>query len=260
MPFPRRLSLAAAFVALSGGLALGLMPEDAIVEQFDTLDREQWTVSDGWSNGSHQGCTWSKEMVEVEGGILRLKLGEMPATPTGIGCAEVQWRGKRQYGLYEVRMRTAAGKGLVSAFFTYTGPAFDGPHDEIDIEHLGKSPRKVQLNYYTDGEGGHEKMARLPRAGNEAFVTYGFLWEPEKITWFIEGEKVHEATGDDIPVAPGRIMLSLWNGTGQVDDWLGPFDAAGMPHVMEVDWMAYTPPGKTCLIEGSVSCKPDFSW
>ena len=43
----------------------------------------------------------------------------------------------------------------------YTGPSDDDPWDEIDFEFLGYDTTKVQLNYYTDGVGGHEYMLDL---------------------------------------------------------------------------------------------------
>ena len=38
------------------------------------------------------------------------------------------------YGRYEVVMTAAKGNGIISSFFTYTGPYFGDPHDEIDFE------------------------------------------------------------------------------------------------------------------------------
>lgn len=46
--------------------------------------------------------------------------------------------------------------GVDTGFFMYTGPSDNDPWDEIDFEFLGYDTTKVQLNYYTDGVGGHE--------------------------------------------------------------------------------------------------------
>lgn len=234
--------------------------EAPLIEHFDTLDRSVWMVSHGWSNGSHQGCTWSRSQVAVADGVLRMSLSRSPEDPNRMLCAELQSREKRHYGLYEVRMRPVAGGGMVSAFFTYTGPHANDPHDEIDFEFLGKSPWKVQLNYYTGGVGDHEAMIGLPAAGPDRFAVYSFLWEPDRIAWFIDGRLVHEVTGPDMPVTAGKLYLSLWNGTSQVRDWLATFVAPSEPMVMEVDWVAFSPPGSSCLVEGSVSCDPAFAW
>ena len=40
-------------------------------------------------------------------------------------------------------MQPGRGSGLVTALFTYTGPYAGDPHDEIDIEFLGKDLTKI---------------------------------------------------------------------------------------------------------------------
>ena len=58
--------------------------------------------------------------------------------------------------MYEVRMRAAAATpGVVSAFFTFMRP----PHDELDIEFVGKHPKQVQLNYFVNGAPSVERTS-----------------------------------------------------------------------------------------------------
>src|SRR6056297_2922029 len=66
--------------------------------------------------------------------------------------AEVQRSRRTHFGHYEVVMRAARGHGVISSFFTYTGPYFGDPHEEIDFEFLGRDPTKVWLNRFYDGE------------------------------------------------------------------------------------------------------------
>src|SRR3546814_5746693 len=68
----------------------------------------------------------------------------------------------------------------------------DLPHDEIDFEFLGKSPRQVQVNYYTAGKGGHETMIDLGFDASEDFHTYAFEWRPDSIRWFRSEEHMSE--------------------------------------------------------------------
>ena len=115
------------------------------------------------------------------------------------------------YGTYQTRMRTAAGSGLNTNFFTYIGPAVTPGErwDEIDFEFLGKNPRTVQLNYYVDGKGGHEKIVNLGFDASEGFHNYSFVWSPLKIKWYVDGKLVHETakgeaaeqSGADLPPA-----------------------------------------------------------
>lgn len=126
------------------------------------------------------------------------------------------------YGMYEVVMKPIKNDGVVSSFFTYTGPTDNNPWDEIDIEFLGKDTTKVQFNYYTNGKGNHEYLYDLGFDASEDFHTYGFDWQEGKITWYVDGEAVYSAE-KNIPTTPGKIMMNVWPGTG-VDGWLKAYD------------------------------------
>lgn len=258
-------------LALAWGLATGTVAADAqtgsgqsdacasAFDDFDTLDRERWRVSDGWTNGAYHGCIWSADQAVVRDGTLRLGLEERPEATTASGetrdyvCAEIQSKRRFGYGLYEARMKTAAGSGLNSAFFTYIGPVHGEAHDEIDFEFLGKSPESVQLNYYVDGEGGNEKHVALPQNASEDFAHYAFEWLPDRLRWFVNGELVHEVQGGELPDTPSYAYFMLWNGSPQLKEWLGQFDYSG-PVVAEIDWFGYTPPGERCAFEQSMTC------
>ena len=101
--------------------------------------------------------TWRKENCTFENGRMQLiidkdkKDGSVPYSG-----AEYRSKDFYGYGRYEVRMKAIKNDGVVSSFFTYTGPSDNNPWDEIDIEILGKDTTKVQFNYFTDSKGNHE--------------------------------------------------------------------------------------------------------
>jgi endo-1,3-1,4-beta-glycanase ExoK len=239
--------------------------EDAIVigssfvEKFSEFDSTRWYVSDGWSNGAYQGCTWSKRNVKFETGAVELLLTSNPTPERPFRCAELQTRQFFGYGTYEVRMRAAAAPGLVTAFFTYTGPPHGSrPHDEIDFEFLGKDRGSVQLNYYVDGVGKHEHYAALGFDGAQEVNDYAFEWLPHALRWFINGRLVHEVTarpGEVLPSRPGKIYLSIWNGAGQdTVAWLGAFEFPGKPLVARYELVAFTAAGMPCQFPTSIVC------
>lgn len=78
-----------------------------------------------------------------------------------------EWRSKERfgYGLYQVNMKPIKNPGVVSSFFTYTGPSEGKPWDEIDIEFLGKDTTKVQFNYFTNGRGQKDEHVHLHNLG-----------------------------------------------------------------------------------------------
>jgi len=178
---------------------------------------------------------------------LTLDNAPCPAGCSGEPFAAGEYRSNQTYGYgrYEVRMKAAAGSGLVTSFFTYTGPSErpPTPWDEIDIEILGKDPSKLQTNYFTSGVGGHESTLDLGFDASLAFHTYAFEWSRTQIAWYVDGVLRHVENGarGPLPTTPGRVMMNLWTGEG-VDSWLGPFSYT-TPVYARYDYVRIVPAG-----------------
>ena len=225
----------------------------SFVEEFDQLDKKVWYVSDGWSNGAHQNCTWSEKQVAVRDGRLELSFDAVPTGDRDYACGEIQTRKRYGYGTYEVRMKSATGSGLNSAFFTYIGPTDKKPHDEIDFEVLGKNSSRVQLNQYVAGKGGNEKLVEVAGGADKDFKDYAFVWEKTRLRYYVNGALVHEVTDPQkLPNNAQKIFLSLW-GTDTLSDWMGPFSFSG-PARLAVERVAFTAEGDACQFAGSVAC------
>lgn len=205
-------------------------------QEFKAHTPGTWEKSTGYTNGDPFDCFWSGENISFNGKEMELKLSKDP-TGKKLG-AEYKTSATYHYGRYEVRMKAAKNSGIVSSFFTYTGPSFGTPWDEIDFEVLGKDTTKVQLNYYTNGTGGHEVMIDLGFDASEEYHNYAFEWRKESIKWYVDDKLVHTATAN-LPVTPGKIMMNLWNGKG-VDSWLGAYDGT-VPLTAKYEWMKFTP-------------------
>ena len=180
-----------------------------------------FSISAGWSNGDPFNCSWSEDNVTFNDGKMQLTIDSMGDSEAYRG-GEYRSKENYGYGLYEVSMKAIKNDGVVSSFFTYTGPSEDNPWDEIDVEVLGKDTTKVQFNYYTNGVGKHEYMYDLGFDASEDFHTYAFEWKEDSITWYVDGKEAYKAT-ENLPVTPGKIMMNAWNGIG-VDSWLKAFD------------------------------------
>ena len=198
-------------------------------------------ASDGWSNGSMFNVTWRADNVTFNDGRMQLVIDNDKKPKGGVPYSGGEFRSKDfyGYGLYEVSMKAIKNDGVVSSFFTYTGPSDSNPWDEIDVEILGKDTTQVQFNYFTDSKGGHEYMHELGFDASESFHVYGFEWKEDSITWYVDGEAVHTAE-KKIPVTPGKIMMNAWCGTG-VDGWLNAFNDANVPLKAEYEWVRFTP-------------------
>ena len=260
MTKPIRKTLATLAV-LAASLPVATLAQEAntgtsFVENFDKINRKIWYVSDGWDNGAHQNCTWSKKQVAVQNGVLELTFEQRKAGKRDYACGEIQTLKRFGYGTYEARIKTAEGSGLNSAFFTYIGPTDKKPHDEIDFEVLGKNTNQVQLNQYISGKGGNEKLVPVAGGADKGFNDYAFIWEEDRLRYFVNGELVQEVTDKSkIPPNAQKIFLSLW-GSNNLQSWMGPFSYVGATN-MSIDRLAFTALGEECKFPESVLCKLD---
>nr|WP_084543370.1 family 16 glycosylhydrolase [Gracilibacillus kekensis] len=207
---------------------------------FDSHDGQNWQISDGWRNDDpFFGCHWSANRVNFNGGEMELSLRTNYSyeAPYNYECAEYATSDFYGYGLYEVSMKPANVSGVISSFFTYTGPSYGAPWDEIDIEFLGNDTSKVQFNYYTNGVGGNEIVHDLGFNAAHSFNTYAFDWQKDYISWYVNGQLVATAT-DNIPTNPSKIMMNVWNTHG-IDEWAGPY--YGEDANSSYEWVRYTP-------------------
>ena len=262
MPSALRVALAfpALFLCLSApSFAAGTHTETAgkaqpFLDNFDKLDRRRWYISDGWTNGAHQNCTWSKKEVKQEEGHLVLGFEKKKFKDRDYSCAEIRTKRRFSYGVYEARMKTDTGPGLNAAFFTYIGSGDKQPHDEIDFEVLTKNPDKVQVNVFASDKGKNEKMVDVKGGSNAKFHDYAFVWEPDRLRWYVDGQLVNTITDKaKIPSHPQKIFFSLW-GSDTLSSWMGKFRDPGRPVTLAVDRVAFTPLGQPCQFQGSLAC------
>jgi endo-1,3-1,4-beta-glycanase ExoK len=230
----------------------------SFVETFDNLSSKRWYISDGWSNGEHQNCTWSKNQVRVADGVLRLTFQKQKYKDRDYVCGEVQTNHRFGYGTYEIRMKAAAGSGLNTGFFTYIGPVHKQPHDEIDFEVLGKNPAKVQINQFVNGKDvGDQKLVDVPGGADQGFHDYAFVWEKDGIRWYVDGKLVGEATDPaKLPSHPSKIFVSLWS-SDKLKSWMGPLANFDGPVTAEIDRIAFTALGDACQFPESMACQQD---
>ena len=195
-----------------------------------------------WDNGDMFNCMWKPSQVTVNGGKMTLILDNDNDNSHEYPYKSGEYRTTSYfgYGYFEVRMKPAKNPGIVSSFFTYTGPSDNNPWDEIDIEFLGKDTTMVQFNWWKDGRGNNEYYHRLGFDASQSFNTYGFDWKRDSIDFYVNGNKVYTGYGN-IPQTPSKIMMNLWPGRN-VDGWLEPFNGR-TPLMAEYEYVKYYPNG-----------------
>ncbi len=205
--------------------------EDKIAVFADGEPEGFWARHDR-GNGDMFNCAFANTNAIVGDGVLTLRLDEQSGKYVG---AEYRTWNTYSYGYYSVSMKPAKCSGVISSFFTYTGR----PWDEIDIEFLGDDTTKIQFNYFVNGQGGHEFEYDLGFDASEEFHEYGFDWQQDSITWYVDGKAVHKVTGN-MPVAAGHIMMNLWNVADFKADWAGKFDGTGLPVTAQYQWIGFS--------------------
>ena len=97
-----------------------------------------FSISAGWSNGDPFNCSWSEDNVTFNDGKMQLTIDSMGDSEAYRG-GEYRSKENYGYGLYEVSMKAIKNDGVVSSFFTYTGPPLDegvGVADGPHVAHL----------------------------------------------------------------------------------------------------------------------------
>lgn len=72
----------------------------------------------------------------------------------------------------------------------------------------------MQLNYYVNGVGGHEKIVALGFDYSADFHTYTVYYGADKLSWWIDVVQVHQvaaAAGQPFPVQPAYFYQSVWD-------------------------------------------------
>lgn len=217
----------------AAGIADRRAEESEKIVDFSKGGSSAFHWADGYTNGGNFNCYWRKSNASIENGVMSMTLSGKDNAYYG---AEYRSRGTYSYGFYAVKMKAAKCSGVISSFFTYTNkPVWD----EIDIEFLGKDTTKIQFNYFTKGSDvGHTFLFELGYDASESFHEYAFDWQPESITWYVDGTAVYRAT-ENIPSHAMQLMANVWNCRG-ADEWSGKFDASPLPVTAEYEWFAYS--------------------
>jgi len=190
---------------------------------------------------------------------LSLSARQEPTRISTYTSAEFQLVGFYGYGRYEVVMQAAEASGVVSSFFVYSGPDMDDPHDEVDFEFLGRSPRRAQLNYFGDARKDPGDIQLWFDATKGQHI-YAFEWLPDSITWYADGIQIRRVTTKTaitpLPRTTGRVMVSVWAANRLSTLWAGEPSAAKTTAVYRC--LSHVPMGQTGR-QCSDTFKPDAS-
>ena len=110
-----------------------------------------------------------------------------------------------QHGYLEARIRVPAGFGLWPAFWLL-GTNIDEvswpASGEIDVmEYVGRRPNEVLGTLHGPGYSGSSGISVRIDLGEpvaDAFHAVALKWEPGSLAWFLDGQRYHEVTQDQV--------------------------------------------------------------
>ena len=175
----------------------------------------------GWGNNELEWYTDDPQNVALDGdGHLVITVREADGSlecyygPCQYTSARLLTRDRFefQHGYLEARLQVPAGFGLWPAFWLL-GTDLDEvgwpQSGEIDVmEYVGRRPNEVFGTLHGpgySGSGGISAGTDLGAPMADAFHTVALEWEPGRMAWFVDGERYHEVTQDQ--VAPNEWVF-----------------------------------------------------
>lgn len=220
------------------------------------LNLDDWNIEEhpaNWVNKEWQQYVNSEDNIFVEDGKLHLRAIKNADGTYTSGRVNTQKKQSVTYGMMEAVAKVPAGKGFLPAFWMM-------PDDEqlygqwpvcgeIDcMEVMGHETDKVYGTIHY-GAPHEEKQGTYTVSENdfaESFHKFTCVWDPGRITWYVDGVKYHEATNwfsaiegaesNQYPAPfdqPFHIILNLAVG----GSWVGypDADASYFPSDYEID-------------------------
>lgn len=220
-------------------------------EEFNgKLNKELFTSGMPWdapSNPDNGNLNMYQESaVDVSGGNLKL-WAKKPKFPVfykngqhfsySSGMVQTSTSYAFRYGYVEMRAKMPAGKGLWGALWLLPANPVGKWPPEIDIlEHHGDKPTKGFFSLHfqdQNGETQHDIHELDVPDMMSQYHTYGTLWEPERIVWFMDGKAIAESH-EGIPNESMYLLLNLAVG----GNWSGNPDASTpFPTSMDIDYI-----------------------
>lgn len=213
-----RLGLAVALATTNPALA---NPINGFSEQFAQPPEAGWHVAHYTFSHPAFDTDWSRKNLRFDQG-LHLSLTPQTSAENRFLGASIRRDTPSHYGRYEAVLHPARGDGIVTGFFTYTGPHYGTRHDEIDIEFLGQDTTQVQVAWFVDG---HLRSRKIPLGFDAADHPrrYAFEWHPDRLRWYVEDTMIFEVTAEEspLPKEPGYLFANLWAVDKSVASWAG---------------------------------------
>lgn len=145
------------------------------------------------------------------------------------------------FGRFEATFRASDVPGVITGFFLHR----NSPHQEIDIEILGRKPDRLLVNVFYNPGGQGDKFDYGYR-GCPSYIDLGFdaskgmhryaiEWTPCEIRWLVDDLLVHRRNiwnPTPIPHLPMKLHFNAW--PSRASHFAGRLSNRGLPAMAEV--------------------------
>lgn len=210
-------------------------------------DLDQWQLmTHSWDGNL---AKFSAANARVADSLLTIELTRSGEAAKPFRGVELRSLRTLTYGKVEARMRFARGSGVVSGMVLIYTPWPADDWNELDIEHLGKTPSAVQLNAQVYLGPPVAKPAReavkptqdleVAQLGFDAeseFHVYGIEWTPTEARFTVDGKLLRTWNAQIARMKlPQNLLFTIW--ASDAPGWAGAILPDSAPTAAQVDWV-----------------------
>jgi beta-glucanase (GH16 family) len=217
-----------------------------------SVNTTTWNLAGVWGgpvSSTNPNFSYSTSNVTEANGLLTITALNSGGNWTGgiISTTNINSPFTFQYGFVECRAQLAAGQGFWPAIWCIGSPTADGllPNapdvdNEFDImEFLGGNVTDVYQTYHWEKSlavASQQAQTVVYNANwTSAFHIFQMLWQPGKITYYIDGIQTASST-KSVPRNPMYLIINF--DVGGVNDWGGaPNSTTPSPAFINVDYI-----------------------
>ncbi len=217
-------------------------------DNFDSFNSSLWQLmTHSWDGNLAQ---FSTSNTSVASGILSINLTPEPNdTAKPYRGIEMRSTNTLTYGKISARIRFAKGAGVISGLVTIYTPWPADNWNEIDIEHIGKTPTSTQLNcmVYTGAPTTRPVTTSVTPTQDPLIVSPGFdaeaafhqydiEWTTADVKFYMDGRLMRTWNKDISRMTlPQNILFTIWASNSA--DWAGALTSSSAPTSAEIDWI-----------------------
>ncbi|MGW4422495.1 glycoside hydrolase family 16 protein [Streptosporangium sp. NPDC004631] len=230
LAFPLLTTPSAASAAPTSAQGAGEWGVPVLTDDFDgtRIDGRSWAV---YHSPGAETNPRTRRAVSVGGGMLRLKGGVTGGRDLSGGIASHL---SQRYGRWEVRLRAERGAGYTPLALLWPDSQGRPDYAEVDFTEIIDPGRRSSGIFVHRGD--RRQAQRQVRADFTRWHTVAVDWLPGRLTFWLDGRKVWDYTGANVP--RGHSMhLALQNDV-TCNRW-SPCRGASTPETvsMYVDWV-----------------------